>query len=438
MAKLKPIIKESPIVLLQVMGLFGAAYLTQYMPFAYGGIGVTLFLMNDYIDTKCSSKWYALFTKLKLGNVDGEIPRVVKSGENDIGPYYLLEMPTGVSISDIGKQEERLEEHFLGQVEIKREADYKVRLQIIKVKFKSKYPVDLRNGQFKQLSKKRYLIGVVRGDKPFQLDFDKGAHMLLNGGTGGGKTTLLRLIMAQAVLRGVTLLGTDMKGGAEFMTFLGYEGLVLSTDKQSSRTAMANLAELMHRRYDHLGKSGCKDAKEYNKKNNVKMEPILCVVDEFSPFRNDKEIKGVLDEILSMARAANINVILSSQRISSKVMGDLKANMDIRATFKTLTDADSEIALGRGNTQASNLPKEGRILLRYDGYAAKQIQCYFLDNDECKDQLKEQLSNSSFVIRDRGAYELDMYTGRARELREEIIETEEMAGFLEIEDYYVE
>lgn len=405
-------LKETPQILTLSTMLVGLGIYSNTLQFILLGGGAVIFVIYDYIDSLYSKKFDKIFHNCKIENKDNEVPKVISKKETDIGTKYTLSLPYGITVDDIEKASSAIEQALKGKIILNRKDNYTVTLQIVREDFKDVYLADLHKPPFTETKPLEFVFGVKQtenGEAYVSINYHKcEGHILINGGTGGGKSTLLRVLVAQAVLKNLTLHAFDAKG-TELSTFRNYDKLVLSREPEGSLIHLTKLYDLMCTRNRVLYKANCKDVEEYNRSHKKKLEIILVIIDEFAPFRKNKKVKEVLAKLLAMARSAGIYIILSTQRIDSETMGDLKVNLGIRLNLKAETKADSQIAMG--NDKAFFLKGKGRLYMKYDGEYDTMVQTFFLDNKPCKVQLKEHLKGSCLDTSIVNDYDLDVYTG---------------------------
>ena len=101
-----------------------------------------------------------------------------------------------------------------------------------------------------------------------------------------------------------------------------------------------------------------------NKNIDSFVPDIVIIADEFADMMQEsgKEIEKQIDRIVAKARAANIIILLATQRPTVNVItGNIKANISTRIAFSVPTSADSITILGRKD--AKNLLGKGDCLL---------------------------------------------------------------------------
>lgn len=441
--------------------LIGGGLLFHYIPAVVLGTGAIGYMIYDYAkdlfvstDTK---KLQKLFENIGLENRDGEIPKILKREENNIGPIYTLQIPIGLSQKDFKQNQDVFQAYFNTQVKITQGSEMnQVDVQVLTNNFKSMYPIRL-DELMDEMKGMRFVLGVkqsVEGEVVAFIDYNKvEGHILISGGTGSGKSTVLRLIYAQAIMKGFAIHAIDAKG-TEAGVFRNYENMTLSVEPERAIEHLVKLYQLMKQRNDLLYKAHCKDYRSYNTKNTSnQVKPVLVIIDEFAPYRKNKDMKQLLSSLLSIGRSAGIYIILATQRIDSQSMADLKTNLGIRLTLKAETEADSGIALGGKDSRAYYLPGNGRGYLKYGTEHNVLMQSFFLDENPCLQQLKPYLKGECIHTLYCDKYEIDIMSGVSYRkiskkhkpkqerlepfiLEEGVKQVEKMQGSIQISDYF--
>ena len=456
----KPKLAENEHFVLSSALLIGGGLLFYYIPAIVLGVGAIGYMIYDYAKDlfieKDVQELQKLFENCGLANRDSDVPKVLRKRENSIGPIYTLQIPVGLSQKDFKLNHDVFQSYFNAPVKITQGSEMnQVDIQVLTNNFKPIYPIRL-DELTNDMKGMRFVIGVkqsVEGEVVAIIDYDKvEGHILISGGTGSGKSTVLRLIYAQAIMKGWAIHAIDAKG-TEAGVFRNYEKMTLSVESDRAMEHLVKLYQLMKQRNDMLYKAHCKDYRSYNTKNSNKpIQPVLVIIDEFAPYRKNKDVKQLLSSLLSIGRSAGIYIILSTQRIDSQSMADLKTNLGIRLTLKAETEADSGIALGGKDARAYYLPGNGRGYLKYGSEHNILIQSYFLDEQPCLQQLKPYLKGQC-IHTSYDQYEIDVMSGisykkvlKKHKPKQEWLETivreedikqvEKMQDSIQVSDYF--
>lgn len=247
--------------------------------------------------------------------------------------------------------------------------------------------------EFSEYAKEKVLPIVLGEDvigNPLFACLSELRHLLIAGATGSGKSVFLNCLLISLILYvnpdELALYLIDPKM-VELTPYDGFPQVKeVITDMKKASTLLGKLTVEMDKRYELLSKSGYRDVKGYNKKAEVKLPYLVCVVDEYADLvGTNPEVEDYIQRLGQKARAAGIHVILATQRPSADILdGAIKINFPSRISFKLETSSDYMTVFGKG------IPFE--LLGRGDGCAKiegfpKQYQRFqspiiTLDDDE--------------------------------------------------------
>jgi S-DNA-T family DNA segregation ATPase FtsK/SpoIIIE len=223
-------------------------------------------------------------------------------------------------------------------------------------------------------------FGVDSEGTPFRDDLTKLPHLLIAGSTGGGKSVLVRSLIASLILwrtpEQVQFVISDTKN-VEFGHLIGDPHMLFEpkTTRYTTWEAMDWLAEEVDRRLKTIGAAGCRNILEYN--NGKKpfgvalggrpLPYIVFVIDELADIlggekRGESKIaESKLGYIVQKSRAAGVHVISATQRSSVDIVsGSVKNNFPARLTFRLPSQADSRTVIGCSG--AEHLLAQGDML----------------------------------------------------------------------------
>jgi S-DNA-T family DNA segregation ATPase FtsK/SpoIIIE len=324
-----------------------------------------------------------LFRNVGLG-IDGSYPILKKKVHTDISTIYRYTLPCGLSLKDFDKHRDEIEQYLGHEVEIK--YTYKeIQIEVFEIEVKSFY---------------KYIPTYIEGDLPIMIGYDRRSkliscdladgepHLLIAGESGSGKSTVLRAIITNLILKSEVVLHlVDLKNGAEFNIFRKSKNVkTFCRNIYETKNLLQEINAEVDRRCDLFFNSDVKDAKENNKKfKNKKLDVQVVIIDEFADLQNDKDCKVMLQYICQKARSCFIFCILSTQRPSAKIIeGEIKANVSSILGLKTLNKINSQIIIddigldrlrGKGN---GIFVRGGRV----------EIQAPYLEPDEARELIK--------------------------------------------------
>ena len=314
-----------------------------------------------------------IMAKLVEFGVGGRIDEIVKSSAVDT---YLLKPNRGVKMSKLAGMGDDLS-LALGSDAVRVIAPiYGTQTVGIEVPHEQSFPKFDGKATSHQIP-----IGVDTMNNVIYDDIAKMPHMLIGGQTGSGKSVFIRNIIQSLNNCEVDII--DMKG-------LDFDDLGKNIISEVSEALMLvkKLVHLMDERYK-------------NKRVNAKRRVLI--IDEYADLvmqtGKEKHEIGVFDEngklktktttidtrkqletdlarILQKGRAANINVIIATQRPSADIVAPIiKANCPVKACLRVATAKNSEIILDESGGE--RLLGKGDMLYLGSGMVKPvRVQCF--------------------------------------------------------------
>lgn len=260
-------------------------------------------------------------------------------------------------------------------------------------------------------------LGKDISGQPVVTDLSKMPHLLMAGTTGSGKSVAINAIIMsllyKSTARDIRLIMIDPK----IVELSAYEGIphllapVVTDMKEAANALRWCLAE-MERRYRLMAALGVKNLKSYNEKvegaaaagqpladplrqpqNGAESTPaptldklpaIVIIIDELADLMMSvrKPVEELIARLAQKARAANIHLILATQRPSVDVItGLIKANIPGRVAFRVSSQYDSKTILDQGG--AESLLGQGDMLFLPPGASAlERVHGAFVDEHE--------------------------------------------------------
>lgn len=328
---------------------------------------------------------YDKFEKLleTLGiEANGKFPRLREKIKTDYGWCYRLSVPPGISTKDFERKQTEIEQFLGHRVKISY-SNHNIFLGVYEVELEKM--VNFEHRRSKGLVE--FILGVEFGGRVVTVDLSKGdPHMIIAGESGSGKSTILRVIITNLILNGITLHLIDLKYGAEFAIFRNskYVKTFAKTKQEAKVTLYALIAEV-ERRYNLFYDNDCVDIKEYNRKQKEKLGYEVLIIDEFADLQNEKDSIELLEDLAAKARACGIHLIIATQRPDSKILnGRIKANCPCILGLKTTNEVNSRIIIDHGGLE--DLRGFGHGILKNG--PEKEVQCCYTTTDTARELIK--------------------------------------------------
>lgn len=182
-------------------------------------------------------------------------------------------------------------------------------------------------------------------------------HLLVVGGTGGGKTVLLRTLIRALAKKGVVDIGDPKQ--ADFVTMAeqkAFEGRI-SYSSEDIVAMIERAVDIMFARYADIRKkraeNGDKDMKKYYEYG---LEPYFLVCDEYNAlcamldFQTRQRLDNAMSQFLLLGRQAGCFGILAMQKPSREDLGSkLQANINFRISVGRLDEISYDLTFGDVN-----------------------------------------------------------------------------------------
>ncbi|MFS9297818.1 FtsK/SpoIIIE domain-containing protein [Streptococcus oralis] len=182
-------------------------------------------------------------------------------------------------------------------------------------------------------------------------------HLLVVGGTGGGKTVLLRTLIRVLAKEGVVDIGDPKQ--ADFVTMAeqkAFEGRI--SYKAEDIVAMIERAvDIMFARYAYIrqkrAENGDKDLKKFYEYG---LDPYFIVCDEYNAlcamldFQTRQRLDNAMGQFLLLGRQAGCFAVIAMQKPSREDLGSkLQANINFRISVGRLDEVGYDLAFGEVN-----------------------------------------------------------------------------------------
>ena len=177
------------------------------------------------------------------------------------------------------------------------------------------------------------------GDESFDLAVMP--HVLIGGGSGSGKSKLLKLILMQSIKKDAVVYLADFKGGVDYSK-IWHEKCFIIVEAEKLLDQLDNILAIMEERRNLFVDSGTSNISEYNHKTDTNLQRIIFACDEIAELldktglaKDEKamisQIESKLSTIARQGRAFGIHLILATQRPDSDILkGQIKNNISMK------------------------------------------------------------------------------------------------------------
>ncbi|MBX0329896.1 hypothetical protein K2Z83_19715 [Oscillochloris sp. ZM17-4] len=238
-------------------------------------------------------------------------------------------------------------------------------------------------------------VGLRSGNRPADLRFDQqqsGVHAMLAGGTGSGKSELLRTLVLDLALRYppdvLNFALVDFKGGGSFEPFKDLPHcaeFVTNLDAAAVERFFLVLEAEIARRQDLNKQSGCDHIVDFRRKrvtNGADWEyaqehypHLFVIIDEYTELiEKYPSSRDRLESLTRVGRSLGISLVLAAQRAAA-VTDEMDANIKLRICLRVEQLETSKLLLRRPD--AALLPPEtptGRGYIHQGGRTLDLVQ----------------------------------------------------------------
>lgn len=207
-------------------------------------------------------------------------------------------------------------------------------------------------------------------------------HMLVIGPTGGGKTTVLRSLIAGAVAQGIPVFAADPKM-IELTPFYGFPGCYIASTPDEIATMIETMEALMMERYAAIKK---------NPHIADTLTPVLFILDELLIARQvlkrlhtQRKLRGTprwfedIQALAALARSAQINVVIGVQRPDASLFDEgSRDNFRQRLALMRVSPQGSEMLWGSRYVGVDLPMVQGRAMASPDGDTPIEMQTFWV------------------------------------------------------------
>lgn len=317
-----------------------------------------------------------IISHTKCKNDDGLYPMVKKLNDD----YFNIIIPTGIDFESVKKLEPIIGTALKRDVLISND-DFRYNLTFVKYnKFEKLYPIEIIKHNNTDLT---IPIGYGRDGKLVWINLTKNPNLLVSGLVNSGKSLFVHNFMLQVLNNydcEFTLI--DLKAGVEL---IDYQSLKVTKEFVYRPTEVLDVLDdvetLIETRLHMIRDNGCRNMIQYNKTYpNKKLKYHIVMFEELMAMGKDKKVMAKLKKCLSISRAVGVYFVITSQRFDADTIdGAVKANFDLRLTFRVASEVDSRVILGCNG--AEKIKDKGRCLLNTCGEIS-EVQCFYVDTEK--------------------------------------------------------
>lgn len=217
--------------------------------------------------------------------------------------------------------------------------------------------------------------------KSFYWNPEDQPHLLIAGGTGGGKTVLIREIMKGLAVKGV-IQACDPKR-ADFVPLMGLDVFRdrIFYEKEDIVSCFENAVQIMNNRFDFMrDQMKENDEKEMGVFSKYGFEPYFLICDEMNAFRSSLNFKEreqfeiAETQLILKGRQAGVYLIYAMQKPSSEDLPTkIRSNMMMHISVGKLDDTGYMMMFGDENRNKDfrNITHIAGKRVRGRGYAAE-------------------------------------------------------------------
>ena len=222
-------------------------------------------------------------------------------------------------------------------------------------------------------------------------------HILCCGATGSGKSVATKSILTSIINMfneeqiEITLIDFKI---IELFAFRNCKQVInYAYEVEEALELISEALNECRNRYRLFQEYEVTNLKDYNKKSKNKLKYQFIFIEEFIVLSQHKNGIKMLNELISLSRAAGIFLYISCQRPDHTVISPLlKANTGNKICFRTEDSKNSVIVLDKEG--AEKLKGNGNGLLK-QGSTFTDFQGYFISDQEVKKYISPFIKNKS-------------------------------------------
>jgi len=229
-----------------------------------------------------------------------------------------------------------------------------------------------------------------------------GAHVLIGGSSGGGKSRLLHAMLCQLAPMEHTALVISDPAVMEFEPLWGPRASCIALGRQGASWLLERLEEELRRRL------------QAGRRMNVRLLPvsaewprIVVVVDELAMLTlgGPRDATNRLIDLAQVGRKVRIGLVLATQSPKASVVPMLcREQMAVRIALRTAEPEQTDCILGTQRVPAHHLPHDqpGRAWVLTTSGEHVQVRCPMVTDDEITATVQRTQHLTPLLDRDHG------------------------------------
>lgn len=213
------------------------------------------------------------------------------------------------------------------------------------------------------------ILGMSLTGRLETVDMATTPHLLIGGGTGSGKSILMKCLLMQALKKGAAVILADFKGGVDYAP-VWHEKCQMVFDPDTLLVTLEELTAELERRRKLFVAAGTAHLAEYNKATGKNLPRCILACDEVAEVlgttglnKAEKEMLAQTVRYLSLlarkGRAFGLHLILATQRPDATLIpGQIRTNLPLRICGRA-DDILSRIILD-SPTAAEQIPPDAK------------------------------------------------------------------------------
>lgn len=197
-------------------------------------------------------------------------------------------------------------------------------------------------------------------------DFEGQPHMLITGGTGGGKTFFIYTLIALLASVGRVHLADPKNSDLTYLNnFKAFKGAVASsTDEIMAQMKLA--VELMEKRYKYMNEHP--DRKMGENYRYYGMKPEFFIIDEWGAFistlrgTGEAKLYELISPLVLKARQAGVFLIIATQKASTEVLKSMiRDNLMCKVSLGILSETGYDMTFGDASKRKLFVNKQSKV-----------------------------------------------------------------------------